>query len=90
MRSSTIARQVSRASTNYLNNVKSPATTSTPQNLSSTDRAHLDAALRVDQAGEVAANYIYMGQMAVLGRDPKTGPLIQVSGHHPLVSRNKV
>ena len=43
------------------------------------EKRSLDAALRVDQAGEVAANYIYMGQLAVLGRDPVCGPLIQVS-----------
>jgi ubiquinone biosynthesis monooxygenase Coq7 len=33
----------------------------------------------VDQAGEIAANWIYRGQFAVLGRDPRVGPLIQVS-----------
>ncbi|PCH38794.1 COQ7 protein [Wolfiporia cocos MD-104 SS10] len=40
-------------------------------------RRTLESALRVDQAGELAANAIYQGQMAVLGRDPATGPLIQ-------------
>lgn len=35
------------------------------------------SALRVDHAGEVAANWIYRGQMAVLGKDPQSGPLIQ-------------
>ncbi|QRW27644.1 ubiquinone biosynthesis monooxygenase COQ7 [Rhizoctonia solani] len=35
----------------------------------------LEAALRVDQAGEVAANYIYMGQMAVLGSDRRWAAL---------------
>ena len=38
----------------------------------------IDRAIRVDQAGEVAANYIYQGQMAVLGRDRVVGPIIQV------------
>jgi len=33
--------------------------------------------LRVDQAGEVAANYIYKGQLAVLQRDRATAALIQ-------------
>ncbi|KAH7915967.1 COQ7-domain-containing protein [Hygrophoropsis aurantiaca] len=37
----------------------------------------LDTALRVDHAGEIAANWIYHGQMAVLGRDPMVAPLIQ-------------
>ncbi|OBZ75436.1 5-demethoxyubiquinone hydroxylase, mitochondrial [Grifola frondosa] len=40
-------------------------------------RRVLESALRVDQAGELAANWIYMGQYAVLGRDPVIGPLIQ-------------
>jgi len=31
----------------------------------------------VDQAGEVAANWIYRGQHFVLGKQPLTGPLIQ-------------
>ncbi|GBE82598.1 COQ7 protein [Sparassis latifolia] len=53
-----------------------PAVASTPD-LSAKQKKILDSALRVDQAGELAANYIYMGQMAVLGRDPLTGPLIQ-------------
>jgi len=33
--------------------------------------------MRVDQAGELAANAIYRGQLFVLGRDPKVGPIIQ-------------
>jgi len=37
----------------------------------------LDSALRVDHAGEVAANWIYRGQYAVLGRDKDVGPVIQ-------------
>ncbi|KAJ3519899.1 hypothetical protein NM688_g9236 [Phlebia brevispora] len=52
-------------------------TSGTPQDLTSEEKRVLDAALRVDQAGEVAANYIYMGQLAVLGRDRVCGPLIQ-------------
>jgi ubiquinone biosynthesis monooxygenase Coq7 len=56
----------------------SPATHETPSDLTRPEREALEAALRVDQAGEVAANYIYMGQLAVLGRDPRVGPLIQV------------
>jgi Ubiquinone biosynthesis protein COQ7 len=51
---------------------------STPDNLSSSQRKLLEAALRVDQAGEVAANYIYEGQLAILRRDPTTAALIQV------------
>ncbi|KAF9451219.1 COQ7 protein [Macrolepiota fuliginosa MF-IS2] len=67
------------ASSVYLDQTQSkhPAVSTTPGNITEEQRAALDAALRVDQAGEVAANWIYMGQMAVLGRDPKTGTLIQ-------------
>jgi len=32
--------------------------------------------IRVDRAGEVAANWIYSGQSAVLGTDPQVGKLI--------------
>lgn len=55
------------------------STSSTPDDLSPTQRKALEAALRVDQAGEVAANYIYAGQFAVLRRDPATAALIQAS-----------
>ncbi|KAI1788445.1 COQ7 protein [Ganoderma leucocontextum] len=53
------------------------AVTTTPKHISSNLRHDLESALRVDQAGELAANYIYMGQHHVLGRHPVTGPLIQ-------------
>ncbi|KAJ7219036.1 COQ7-domain-containing protein [Mycena pura] len=53
-----------------------PSVCTTP-NISHAQRQQLDSALRVDQAGEVAANYIYMGQMFVLGRDRALRPLIQ-------------
>lgn len=52
---------------------------STSPDVSPKQREILDRALRVDQAGEIAANWIYRGQFAVLGRDPRVGPLIQVS-----------
>lgn len=51
----------------------------TPSDLTASERNALEGALRVDQAGEIAANYIYQGQMAVLGRDKHLGPLIQAS-----------
>lgn len=56
-----------------------PSTSSTPEDLTDKQRNALDAALRIDQAGEIAANYIYKGQLAVLGKDPATRHLIQVS-----------
>lgn len=55
-----------------------PAVNTTPSNLTPHQREILGSALRVDQAGEIAANWIYRGQHLVLGRDPSTGPLIQV------------
>jgi len=65
------------ASSAYATRSNDPAVTSSPDDLTEQQRYALDAALRVDQAGEVAANYIYKGQLAVLGRDPRAGPLIQ-------------
>jgi demethoxyubiquinone hydroxylase (CLK1/Coq7/Cat5 family) len=50
-----------------------------PLDLTYPQREALDSALRVDQAGEIAANWIYKGQMAVLGDDAKLCSLIQVS-----------
>lgn len=38
----------------------------------------LDSMLRVDHAGELGANWIYKGQLAVLGKDAKVGPVIEV------------
>lgn len=58
---------------------KDPAVLATPRNLTGEQCATLEAVIRVDQAGEVAANWIYMGQHAVLGREPKTGALLQAS-----------
>lgn len=41
----------------------------------------LEEIIRVDQAGELGANYIYAGQLAVLSRtgDKRVADLIQVS-----------
>jgi len=50
-----------------------------PLDLTHTQREALDSALRIDQAGEIAANWIYKGQMVVLGHDPRLRSLIQVS-----------
>lgn len=67
----------SQPSSQYLQGPGDEATTGSPGNLTASQRKILDAAIRVDQAGEIAANWIYKGQLAVLGRDPKTGPVIQ-------------
>jgi len=55
----------------------SAATETTPAGLSRSQRECLDSAIRVDQAGEIAANWIYAGQLAVLGKHRVAGPLIQ-------------
>lgn len=54
-----------------------PAVSSTP-NVSEEQRRALDSALRVDQAGEIAATWIYKGQISVLGGDKKLDHLLQV------------
>ncbi|KAI7856524.1 COQ7-domain-containing protein [Circinella umbellata] len=47
------------------------------QMLTENERQILDPMIRVDQSGEVGAYYIYMGQIAVLGRDKKLRPILQ-------------
>ncbi|KAH9967847.1 ubiquinone biosynthesis protein COQ7-domain-containing protein [Russula dissimulans] len=61
----------------YLDKDPDVSTSSTPNDLSPSQRKLLEAALRVDQAGEVAANYIYKGQLAIFRHDPATAALIQ-------------
>ncbi|KAK0210528.1 COQ7 protein [Desarmillaria ectypa] len=53
------------------------AITTTPTTISEEQRHALDSALRVDQAGEIAAVSIYQGQIAVLGRNGKLKPMLQ-------------
>ncbi|KAG1058460.1 hypothetical protein G6F42_028664 [Rhizopus arrhizus] len=45
--------------------------------LTDEERAYLDPMIRVDQAGEVGAYYIYKGQIAVLGKDKNLRPILQ-------------
>lgn len=45
--------------------------------LTDKERAFLEPMIRVDQAGEVGAYYIYKGQIAVLGQDKKIRPILQ-------------
>lgn len=59
-----------------------PSVNGTPSDLPVLQRQALESALRVDQVGEVAANWIYRGQLAILGKDPHSGPLIQVCLFH--------
>jgi demethoxyubiquinone hydroxylase (CLK1/Coq7/Cat5 family) len=47
--------------------------------ISAEQREILNNALLVDQSGEIAANWIYRGQVTVIGHDPRVGPLIQVN-----------
>ncbi|CAG8605547.1 3374_t:CDS:2 [Paraglomus brasilianum] len=41
------------------------------------ERKLIESMIRVDHAGELGANYIYKGQMAVLGKDKEVGHVIQ-------------
>jgi len=67
-----------KASSAYVNPSKSQdAVVSTTPECTPAQRNALDTAIRVDLAGELAANWIYRGQLFVLGRDPVVGPLIQ-------------
>lgn len=63
----------------YLDSTRSNEFKTSPLDLTHAQREALDSALRVDQAGEIAANWIYKGQMVVLGHDPSLRSLIQVS-----------
>ncbi|KAJ3129943.1 ubiquinone biosynthesis monooxygenase Coq7 [Irineochytrium annulatum] len=47
------------------------------QGLTDKDRDMLASFLRVDHAGELGAEAIYRGQLAILGNDAKAGPVIQ-------------
>ncbi|KAI0094100.1 COQ7-domain-containing protein [Irpex rosettiformis] len=73
---STSARNLPSAAYTSPKQPQDPSILSTPEDITGNQKAALDAALRVDQAGEIAANYIYMGQLAVLGKDRVCGPLI--------------
>jgi 3-demethoxyubiquinol 3-hydroxylase len=76
--STRLLRLITTASAAYIrpSSPPDPATQVTPD-LDPKQRAQLDAAIRVDQAGEVAANWIYAGQMAVLGHRRDLRPLLQ-------------
>lgn len=60
-------------------NLHDSATANSPEDISYDHRKIIERALRVDHAGEVAANWIYKGQLAILGNDRKVGLIIQVS-----------
>lgn len=61
--------------------VDEAATRSTPLDLTPKQRQLLEEIIRVDQAGELGANYIYQGQHAVFrrGRDKRVADIVQVS-----------
>ncbi|KAF9109741.1 ubiquinone biosynthesis monooxygenase Coq7 [Mortierella sp. AM989] len=66
------------AENNSSNNNSSSSDSSVPPlRLSKEQRDMLEEMIRVDQAGELGANWIYRGQYAVLGSDKKVGPLLQ-------------
>lgn len=65
------------------NSASAPSATPSPPNiqygpLSAAQKAYLDRVIRVDQAGELGADYIYMGQHFVLSRtSPHLKPIIK-------------
>lgn len=71
-------RSVSNLASDAYYEPASEGTSKTPENLTPRQREVLTQALRVDQAGELAANTIYQGQHWVLGQDRKVGEVIQV------------
>ncbi|KAG2236183.1 hypothetical protein BDF21DRAFT_490461 [Thamnidium elegans] len=55
----------------------SPTKAVSDRSLTKKEREFLEPMIRVDQAGEVGAYYIYKGQIAVLGSDKKLKPILQ-------------
>ncbi|GMM28958.1 putative monooxygenase [Martiniozyma asiatica (nom. inval.)] len=53
-----------------------PIPTLVPKVRSNAERATLHRMIRVDQAGELGANYIYLGQIMALGHRPQLKPLL--------------
>ncbi|KAI9251554.1 ubiquinone biosynthesis protein Coq7 [Sporodiniella umbellata] len=51
--------------------------TVTSRTLTNEEKELITPMIRVDQAGEVGAYYIYKGQIAVLGKDKKLQPILQ-------------
>ncbi|KAG0000045.1 ubiquinone biosynthesis monooxygenase Coq7 [Entomortierella chlamydospora] len=83
---STVTRQATTSSSSSGNDNTDSSTSSSssssdssvpPLRLSKEQRDMLAEMIRVDQAGELGANWIYRGQYAVLGSDKKVGPLLQ-------------
>jgi hypothetical protein len=72
----------------YFASSPTPATRTTPP-LSPAQRDLLEKIIRVDQAGEVAANWIYKGQHKIFENDRETGPLIKVHPSRTWFLKNK-
>ncbi|KAI8647959.1 ubiquinone biosynthesis protein Coq7 [Parasitella parasitica] len=72
---------VPRVSTIIVKSCRSLSTTlNTPseRNLTQHEKNVISSMIRIDQSGEVGAYYIYKGQIAVLGGDPKLRPLLEM------------
>ncbi|CAG8530992.1 1124_t:CDS:2 [Ambispora gerdemannii] len=63
------------------------------------EKSIISSMIRVDHAGEIGADWIYRGQMAVLGKDKVVGPVIQemwdqekyhLSTFDEIISRHRV
>lgn len=55
-----------------------------PPPLTPAQKTRIARMLRVDHAGEIGANWIYKGQLAVLGGRKDVGPVIEVRYIPPL------
>lgn len=73
-----IARSCRSLSTVVHNNVSAATNTHHNRELTQYEKDIISPMIRVDQSGEVGAYYIYKGQIAVLGGDPKLRPLLEM------------
>ncbi|KAI7900900.1 ubiquinone biosynthesis protein Coq7 [Cokeromyces recurvatus] len=55
-----------------------PVTPTNKRELTQEEKDIIHPMIRVDQSGEVGAYYIYKGQIAVLGQNPKLRPLLEM------------
>ncbi|KAI8982237.1 ubiquinone biosynthesis protein COQ7-domain-containing protein [Mycotypha africana] len=68
----------SSSSSSANNNTTHSAPLPNHRELTDEEKEFIAPMIRVDQSGEVGAYYIYKGQIAVLGHDPKLRPLLEM------------
>ncbi|OLY79553.1 5-demethoxyubiquinone hydroxylase, mitochondrial [Smittium mucronatum] len=70
------SRSLTTSQTSLNQEPRSESPASTHSGVSEEDLQMIQKFIRVDQAGETAAVWIYRGQMAILGRDPQLNSLL--------------